>query len=272
MPNLPIFVISLARAAERRSNIAAHLRKIGADFEIVDAVDGKAMTPSEIAAVVDPGVSFHPGVIGCYLSHINVYKMILNNDLCAALIIEDDVVIKQTISKVSLSDIPYTKFDYFYLDCVYPPNTDLYFDHNDSLTIRGVGTGYRLNVGPASTYGYIITKESAAKRLQFAIPIKSPIDLHKDDDSKIRFYSMVRPDIAAIENDDSLESLTRHNQVGKVRLRSLKQTRLYFHFRNLLHPSMLARRRKVAALRQQGALPAHGDWRPLPDGRIFPDQ
>jgi GR25 family glycosyltransferase involved in LPS biosynthesis len=269
MSHLPIFVISLARATERRTRISNHLRAIGAQFEIVEAVDGRALPASDIAAVMGAGVDFHPGVVGCYLSHTNVYRTILGRNLPAALILEDDVVLAPSVPKVTLSDLPIHSFDYFYLDCGHPQKTVIYYNNKDRIHISGLGVGYRLNSGPNLMHGYIITNASARRRLESAFPIVAPIDIHVHDNSILRFYSLLRPRNAATLNEDSLVSSTRHNQTPMLKFHRFKNSSFYFGMRNLFHPAVAARRRKIPELKRIGALSSDGDWRPLPDGTVL---
>lgn len=70
----PIFVISLAREAERHARMAQKFA--GFDFEFFDAVDGFVLDPTEHAHRMDAewfcimrGRALAPGEIGCFLSH-----------------------------------------------------------------------------------------------------------------------------------------------------------------------------------------------------------
>ena len=49
---ISIFVVSLARATDRRAAMARHLQDMGLSFEITDAVDGRALS-----ALPDPSGS-----------------------------------------------------------------------------------------------------------------------------------------------------------------------------------------------------------------------
>lgn len=96
---IPVFVISLSTAKERRKHIRKQLDRSGLDYSIVNAVNGKALTDSEIAAVCDMNaVNKNPqwlssGAIGCALSHLNIYQKIVEEGLKWTLILEDDVIL-----------------------------------------------------------------------------------------------------------------------------------------------------------------------------------
>ena len=96
----PIWVINLARSTERRAYITAHLEALGLPFEIAPAVDGRELTPEELAEVYDPvqaiaaiGREMSPSEIGCALSHLRLYQRMATENIDTALIIEDDASI-----------------------------------------------------------------------------------------------------------------------------------------------------------------------------------
>ena len=86
----PIFVISLARATERRTDIIGRLEAANIRYEIVDAVDGAALDLSQIADRYNEKSAITKGEIGCYLSHYNLWERIVAEDIPYAVILEDD--------------------------------------------------------------------------------------------------------------------------------------------------------------------------------------
>lgn len=90
MQKIPVYVISLARAPDRRPAISDHLTQLGIEFEIVDAVDGRALSEEFLASVTAPGVTLSPGMIGCNLSHFDLSKRLIASRADVALFLEDD--------------------------------------------------------------------------------------------------------------------------------------------------------------------------------------
>lgn len=91
------FVLHLVRATARRQNAQDLLDGCGFDGTIWPAVDGAAMSSTELSATVgadlfDPPYPFplRTGEIGCFLSHRLIWAEIQTGDADAALIIEDD--------------------------------------------------------------------------------------------------------------------------------------------------------------------------------------
>ena len=92
MQSLPVFVISLKSATERRALIEEHLRGLGIDYELINAVKGDELEPS-YRREINPAGNMSPGTLGCYLSHIHVYERMIEKQLPVALILEDDTVL-----------------------------------------------------------------------------------------------------------------------------------------------------------------------------------
>lgn len=92
------FVIHLARAERRRPQVEALRGALPMPVHVIEAVDGRAMTPNEIASVYRPRLyrprypfALGAGEIGCFLSHRKAWREIVARDLDAGLIVEDDV-------------------------------------------------------------------------------------------------------------------------------------------------------------------------------------
>jgi GR25 family glycosyltransferase involved in LPS biosynthesis len=102
------FVIHLARAVQRRPQVETLRGALPMPVHIVDAVDGRAMTPAETAAVCRPRLyrprypfALGAGEIGCFLSHRKAWREIVERGLDAGLIVEDDVAVDtETFSRL----------------------------------------------------------------------------------------------------------------------------------------------------------------------------
>ncbi|KAI2666028.1 Procollagen galactosyltransferase 1 [Labeo rohita] len=96
-----VFMINLKRRTDRRERMLRALREQEIDCKIIAAVDGKAMNVSEIHAMgihMLPGYSdpYHgrpltKGELGCFLSHYNIWKEIVDRGLKTSLVLEDDL-------------------------------------------------------------------------------------------------------------------------------------------------------------------------------------
>ena len=98
----PIYVVSLARATQRRADISARLQAAGLQYEFADAVDGRdekmrAAFLRERKMMVDDriyrltrGRPLSKSEIGCYLSHYQLWERVAAEQPECALIFEDD--------------------------------------------------------------------------------------------------------------------------------------------------------------------------------------
>jgi glycosyl transferase family 25 len=106
MEGLRTWVINLDRAPERLARIRAQLDRLELPFTRLPAVDARALTPPQRAALDEPGyrrrhgMSPVPGELGCYLSHVEVMRAFLGGDGDFALVLEDDVLLHDTLPAV----------------------------------------------------------------------------------------------------------------------------------------------------------------------------
>jgi GR25 family glycosyltransferase involved in LPS biosynthesis len=89
-----IYVVNLPSSTARRESIKHQFSRLGVDhYHLVDAIDGNTL---DLAALKSQGVlqneKLSPGEIGCYLTHIQVYRDILQGEHETALVCEDDII------------------------------------------------------------------------------------------------------------------------------------------------------------------------------------
>ncbi|XP_066126159.1 procollagen galactosyltransferase 1 isoform X2 [Saccopteryx bilineata] len=96
-----VFMINLKRRQDRRDRMLRALQAQEIQFQLVEAVDGKAMNTSQVEALgiqmlpgyQDPyhGRPLTKGEMGCFLSHYNIWKEVLDRGLQKSLVFEDDL-------------------------------------------------------------------------------------------------------------------------------------------------------------------------------------
>jgi glycosyl transferase, family 25 len=95
---IPIVVISLADAAERRTAMRAQMHTLGLPFEFFDAIDGRTLAPERarlFAHAESPreGRRLLAGEIGCSASHFSVVERIAAGSSEFVCVLEDDAVL-----------------------------------------------------------------------------------------------------------------------------------------------------------------------------------
>ena len=97
---IPCFVINLVHAVKRRAHMEEQLQAQGIQAEFIDAVNGRQMSETERQShlnsekMKDIGWKLSPAEIGCALSHLKVYKLMVERQLPYAIILEDDIELK----------------------------------------------------------------------------------------------------------------------------------------------------------------------------------
>jgi GR25 family glycosyltransferase involved in LPS biosynthesis len=114
-------VVNLKRRADRKETMTALFKNIGfADYEFVEAVDGKELRPTTELKKLFEGNDFgsNVGVIGCALSHYNLWKALLKSNDEYYVIFEDDVTLvpkfKEKFEALKSTDA-FKKIDYLLL-------------------------------------------------------------------------------------------------------------------------------------------------------------
>jgi glycosyl transferase family 25 len=97
-----IFIINLARRPDKREAVLARAAALGLGVEIVEAVDGAALSDAEIAAAAAdwPACCLTKGVVACALSHLKIYKKIIDENIPRALVMEDDALPQSDLAAV----------------------------------------------------------------------------------------------------------------------------------------------------------------------------
>lgn len=97
---MKIFVINLEKDVDRRDSIKKQLDKLNLPYEIIPGVYGKNLSADELTIDYNAKKAHRIhcrnlslSEIGCALSHINLYKKIIEEQVSEALILEDDVIL-----------------------------------------------------------------------------------------------------------------------------------------------------------------------------------
>jgi glycosyl transferase, family 25 len=106
MNGLQTWVINLDRAPERLARISKQLQRLQLPFTRVAAVDARAMTTAQQAALDTAaycqkhGMTPLLGELGCYLSHVALMRLFLQSTAEFALVLEDDVLLRDSLRPV----------------------------------------------------------------------------------------------------------------------------------------------------------------------------
>jgi glycosyl transferase, family 25 len=208
MQKIPVYVISLARAPERRRAIAEHLASIGIEYEIVEAVDGRSLSPEYLKSVTAPGVKLTPGMVGCNLSHLEVTKRQLAGKADVALFLEDDARLSPRTRDFLVRGVDASAFDICFLDCAdFNVHGPVFYDRDDQFDLAGGFRAHRLSGGPQRTHAMLVTRAASESRIDHFLPIRNAIDVYSWQPSSLRFHAIIAPKAAWL-SEHSIESFT----------------------------------------------------------------
>ncbi len=174
--DLATWLINLPRATERRRRMDAQLATMDLPYTVFDGVDGRAREAELLQNVDIPafernmGRKILIGGIGCYNSHLGVWRDFLDTGKPVALVLEDDVVFHDDfLDAVDLALRARAHWDFLKLNRI-----------RAKLPVPQGRVGpYSLNayIGPATGTGaYLIKRETAAKLLPRMLPVTRATD------------------------------------------------------------------------------------------------
>lgn len=199
---IPIFIISLPEAEDRRSRIAKIFADMGLDFEFIDAVDGRQFdvlnhplydAPKRLAFF---GKHLTGGDLGCILSHKKIYQKIIDENIQKALIFEDDVILREdffnVLEQLQIIKVPFDMIRFFgspklerlKMRSVYKLNDKHYLTRHSGM--------------PGGSHASLMTLNGAQKMINHMDKTFYPIDalLGRSWKTGLNWYT-VRPGLAA---------------------------------------------------------------------------
>jgi len=263
---IPVFVISLARATERRTAVERHLRRLAVAFERFEAVDGRALDLPDTLRV-HPECGIPPGQIACCLSHFEVYERIVAERIPVACVMEDDGRLRRSSVRLLRQGCASLDFDVCLLDSDDRNNQGVVCFDPDSAVRLAPGTrAYTLSDGPHCLHAYLITAAAAEKRLKYAFPIREAIDCYEHLPVPLHFRAVL-PRTAFVSVLSRTSVALDRTAPGEIPLYAWRGAPGFYWLRDRLNGRAAERRREVEVRQARGDLGPGVRWRPLPAGR-----
>ena len=211
------------------------LSNLGLEYRIVSAVDGSMLSQQEIDSIYDHektlelrGRPLTRGEIGCALSHIKLYKEIIENNIDAVLILEDDICIDSRIFSVLEDPSSYpdgwdivfagyrARRTFMYL--VDPP---VHFIKGELTLNRAAGLQ-----GVRETNGYLVSHAGAVKLLELTKRLHKPIDLYTGDYNNLNIY-IVKPKLIQHLQDSFASTIDDDRHVNHYQMQSETERKIW---------------------------------------------
>jgi glycosyl transferase family 25 len=125
---------------------------------------------------VDKGARLNPGQIGCAMSHLAIYRRMIEQDLDCALVFEDDVVLPADIHRILLAIAP-TLRNGELIQLNNWKDGECLLSLASMSEIAGLSLYLPLNeTDLGSSCAYLIDRRAAEKILQLNFPVRVPAD------------------------------------------------------------------------------------------------
>ena len=166
----PIYVINLARSADRRAWMTDELGRAGVSANFVAAVDGRAFKDKCRARVAATPLTV--GEIALTLSHRKIWRALLASAQTHAIVLEDDVRLGDGFAELPALDWSRWNFDFVKIETMFDPVW---------ATRRGEAVGsrtlHRLGGEHHGSAAYLVSRAGALKALAATRPMNLPIDV-----------------------------------------------------------------------------------------------
>jgi GR25 family glycosyltransferase involved in LPS biosynthesis len=174
-----IICINLEKRTDRKRSVQKEFEKTSIkNLEFYKGIYGKNVKPNKELADLFYGNDFgsRKGVIGCALSHLDLWTRLLESEQDYYLILEDDIKLTKDFDEKyklikDFIETNVNKIDFFFIgyhmfESDKKKFHNKYFDDsNTTLSIEGLNT----NIYIGGFYSYIITKTGARKILKYII-------------------------------------------------------------------------------------------------------
>lgn len=218
---MKFYIINLKHDKDRKKHMISLCNSLNITPEIINAIYGKELPNVEDYINCNKEISIKriqrilcPGEIGCIMSHQNIYKKMIEENIQYATVLEDDVDLSEDIKYFTTFDFRTLDFDILLLG--YHGTKS-----REHLNLKGIKvysvnpnyTIYSLLEIAYGTYGYIVSLEGAKRILKQSLRFDVPID-HYTGNNKINKVLCVYPQLVFINKELSDESiLTKERQL-----------------------------------------------------------
>lgn len=228
MTGLEIYLINLDRSSERLAAMESQLATLGMPYQRFSAIDASAswdeLAPSVDFAAFERNVGRRVmrGEVGCYQSHLAVWRKLSEGPSNFALVLEDDVVFHQNfIAALDCAMIHQEKWDLLKLNKIRAKQPIKQWSDG--------GWVFNAYLGPATGCGaYLIKRDLACKLLPQFLPVVRPIDHEIDRNFYYNFNHFGLEPFASHVEDHGQSTITGTHFVGVQKFVWYKRLSVYY--------------------------------------------
>ncbi len=171
---MKIFVINLEKDIDRKQSIQEQLQNADLEAEFITAVYRKKLTDEQLQDICPDfnKITLTLGEVGCSMSHLSIYKKMIDDNIPISLVLEDDAKLDHSLPRVlqALESVGISKEPIVFL--LNKPNEYFKFFQKslvDEYKIVNV-------IDAALTHGYVINQAAAKKLYHFLTPVRFVAD------------------------------------------------------------------------------------------------
>lgn len=207
---MKIVVINLEKDIVRKKSIEGQLKHLRLSGEIHSAILGSEIPASELKKCYNKSKAMRtqcrpltPSEIGCALSHINIYKCMIKRNIPYVLVLEDDVVLPDNLSKILNLVEPFIKKEIPQIILL----SDAKIKAGEEQKIDDKYSLFKYKAGYYSS-SYILNRHAAKTLLLELYPIGDVADCWKRlNNHKVVDINVIYPPLI-IQNQESFGSST----------------------------------------------------------------
>lgn len=234
----PVYVINMANNTNRMMHVTSQLNELGIPFTRFEAVNGRALTPDQIDAIYDPVANLtrarHPMIkpeIGCYMSHIELWKIIAQSDAQGGVILEDDFSCASDLQAV-LDALTTDGGTWDITKLFSARKQQKIFGLRSLCHGRGLGLPYKV---PNTMLGYVIRRNAAKRLANNSLPFSRPVDEdHKhfwEQNLRVKMVSPPPLQFSDLSTETGTITAARRVQTATSFTQKLEQLRRTVRFR-----------------------------------------
>ena len=194
---IPITVINLKKDIDKKNKITQQLNDLKREFSFFNAIHGVDLSPEDLSRAYNPQHSTEKGLrvvrkneIGCALSHLGVYKKMLDDGIDKMIILEDDAILdKEFVVALNIVQFLPDNWELFLLGYSSKRNIPCNF----KVKLKRNPTAFNVGVSPiprGCLHAYVINQRGARRMLSYKKSIYQPIDYYSGDHRLMNVYTL----------------------------------------------------------------------------------
>jgi glycosyl transferase family 25 len=173
-----IYFIVMEKYPERVQNIKGLIKTHGLDnAHIFPAIDGLIANKNLLLKqhMITPKMyeKLRPGAIGCAMSHVTLWKRLVESGEPYMVVLEDDLTLEDNFNQEIYLFLKHVPDDFDIAQIYLSKNKAITDSSQNQVVNKYVKTGYPQN----GTVAYIVSRKGAIKLLEYCVPIYHAVDI-----------------------------------------------------------------------------------------------